>query len=393
MRPVRENLILSTTEAQTKREQLDATVEIADRAVIVSKMDDLTAEADRRDVAVSAAAQDPVAVHAAVAWPDDVPAPVRAREEGVLRADLAELAASVADLRSQRAAKEASRDRFKADIAAEKALIAARSERTDMHQQLADEGWDSRATVLAALVPLRREQVSLATLEGSLAATEADIPVLDRQIADARQTFISDNTQKAAAARRQLDELAQKLVKADQALGFQSLKAPVSGTVHALSITTVGQHVKPGQQIMQIVPDGAAIGIVAYVLNADIGFVRVGQPAVIKVDSFPYTRYGTIPGRVVKVAPDAIPGSLALAQQRDDASPESKGALSATNAAQQTTDLVFPVEIELDRDWIAVGDRRVRLTPGLSVAVEVETEHQSAISYILYPLIRALPQH
>ena len=372
--------------------QLDDTGAVADRTVIQNNLTNLKAEVARRTVAVAAVRKDPVAVHDTIAWADDIPAPVRAREEGVLRADLAETAASIADLETQRDAKVTSRDKFTANIAAEKSLIEARTERTDMHQQLADKGWESRAKVLEALEPLRQEQVTLATLEGSLAEAEAAIPVIDREIADTRQSFVTENTRKIAAAQQGLDEAEQQLIRADKAVADTTLRAPVAGTVHALAVTTVGQSVKQGQQLLQIVPEGTPVDIVAYVLNTDIGFVKVGQPAIIKVDSFPYTRYGTISGRVVKVAPDAIPGRLALAQERNDATPDTGGSLSVTSAAQQTSDLVFPVLIKPDRQWIAVEGRRDPLLPGMSLAVEIQTERQRAIAYILYPLIRAVPK-
>ncbi len=372
--------------------QLDDTVAIADRTVLRNNRDNLKAEVARRVVAVGAVQKDPVAIHDSVAWADDIPAPIRAREDGVLRTDLAETAAAIADLQSQRVAKITSQDKFTANIVAEKSLIEARTERTGMHQQLADKGWESRAKVLEALEPLRQEQVTLATLEGSLAEAGAAIPVIDREIADTRQDFVTDNTRKIAAAQRSLDKLEQQLIQADKAVEDTTLKAPVAGTIHALAVTTVGQAIREGQQLLQVVPKGTPIDIVAYVLNTDIGFVKVGQPATIKVDSFPYTRYGTISGIVVKLAPDAIPGSLALARERNDATPESGGSLSMTSAVQQTSDLVFPVVIRPDQDWIAVGDSKKPLLPGMSLAVEIKTERQRAIAYILYPLMRAVPQ-
>ncbi len=372
--------------------QLDDTVAIADRVIILNNLENSKAEVARRTVAVAAVQKDPIAIHDTIAWTSDIPAPVRVREDSVLRTDLAAIAAAIADLQAQRAAKVTSKEKFAANIAAEKSLIETRTERTDMHQQLADKGWDSRAKVLEALEPLRQEQVVLATLTGSLAEAEAAIPVIDHEMADARQDFVTDNVRKIAAAQRQLDSLDQQLIQADKAVDDTTLKAPVSGTVHALAVTTVGQSVKEGQQLLQIVPQGTPIEITAYVLNTDIGFVKAGQPAIIKIDSFPYTRYGTISGRVVRVAPDAIPGGLALAQERNDATPETGGSLSMTSAVQQTSDLVFPVVIRPDQDWIAVDGRHKPLLSGMSLAVEIQTERQRAIAYVLYPLIRALPQ-
>ncbi len=371
--------------------QLDDTVAIADRTIVRNKLDNLKAEVARRTVAVAAVQKDPVAVNASVVWADDIPEPVRAREAGVLRTDLAGVAATIADFQTQRTAKVTTRDKFTASIAAERSLIEARTERTSMHQELADKGWESRAKVLEALGPLRQEQVTLATLEGSRAEAESEIPVIDREIADTRQGFITDNTRKIAADQRQLDDLEQQLVQADKAVDDTTLKVPVAGTIHALAVTTVGQSVKEGQQLLQIVPQGTPIEIVAYVLNTDIGFVKVGQPVTIKIDSFPFTRYGTILGHVVKVAPDAIPGRMALAQERNSATPETGGSLSMTGAVQQTSDLVFPVVIRPDQDWIAVGGYHRPLLPGMSLAAEIETERQRAIAYLLYPLIRAVP--
>ena len=221
--------------------QLDETVAVADRTVIRNNLDNLKAEVARRTVAVAAVQKDPVAVGDIVAWADDIPAPIRVREDGVLRTDLAQVASVIADLQTQRAAKVTSRDKFTANIAAEKSLIEARTERTDMHQQLADKGWDSRVKVLQALEPLRQEQVSLATLTGSQAEAEASIPVIDHEIADTRQGFVTDNTQKIAAAQRQLDVLEQQLIQADKTVADTTLRAPVAGVVHALAVTTTGQ--------------------------------------------------------------------------------------------------------------------------------------------------------
>ena len=86
-----------------------------------------------------------------------------------------------------------------------------------------------------------------------------------------------------------------------------TLRAPLSGTIQASSVTTVGQVLTSGEEIMRIVPEDAALEIECYLPNQDIGFVKEGQEAVVKIESFPFTRYGTINARVTRVARDAIP--------------------------------------------------------------------------------------
>ena len=170
--------------------------------------------------------------------------------------------------------------------------------------------------------------------------------MIDSQIALARQTFVTTNTKAVVESQQQVDQLTQELAKANDMVDHMTLTAPIAGTVQATAVTTIGQVVTTGQQLMQIVPKGTPVEIEAYILNSDAGFVKVGQDVTIKVDTFPYTRYGTISGRVEKVATDALTGKEAAAQQSNPSTPSSAdGAMSTTSAAQQTSDLVFPVII------------------------------------------------
>jgi len=371
--------------------ELNSTAAVAGRTAIADNLTSLRAEAARRRVEMAAGRADPIDVKTAIAWDSAVPQKYREREEGVLSAELSQLAAAIADLQSQRKVKEAARDSATASIVSETSLIAATTERVGMRQQLEAKGWDSRARVLEAMEPLKEQQVALATFQGDLADANASLPVIDSQIAKTREAFVSQNVEKIAAAEREIDDLTQQLTKADQIVTNMTLRAPIGGFVHASAVTTPGQVVKPGALLMQIVPEGAPIEIVAYVLNSDIGFVREGQPAAIKIDTFPYTRYGTIAGTVTKVAADAITGAEAIRQQKNAASPASRGTASDTNAAQQTDDLVFPVVIAPVASTIDVDGKKVALSPGMSVVAEIETGKHSAISYLMYPLVRGAP--
>src|SRR5512142_819738 len=92
----------------------------------------------------------------------------------------------------------------------------------------------------------------------------------------------------------------------ERKIAEQVLRAPVDGTVQQLAIHTVGGVVTPAQQLMVVVPADSRLEIEAMVPNKDIGFVRAGQPAEIKVDTFNFTRYGLLHGEVTDVSPDAI---------------------------------------------------------------------------------------
>lgn len=368
--------------------QLDPTAAKAAKTIIESKLVNARAESIRRGAAIMLARAAVIDTEGPISWPKDIPADVRKREESVLHADLAQLAAMIADLQAKLKVQISLREKYTANIAAQKILVESRTQRTAMHEQLAALGRDSRAQVLQSQEPLRQDQVSLATYEGSLGQANAQIPVINKEMDQAREEFAADNTDKAAAAERQVADLVQQLRRADQVLSNLTLRATASGTVQSLAVTSTGQAVKVGELLAQIVPDGAPLEVQAYVLNKDIGFVKVGQPVTIKVDTFPYTRYGTIAGRVTHIGADAVTGAYAVAQQKNDATTPSKGSLSATNAAQQMSDLVFPVTVVPAKTSIKVDGRDVPLASGMSVVAEIETARQRAISYILYPLTR-----
>jgi hemolysin D len=367
---------------------LDPTAALANRAIVANKLVQARADHVRLAAEIAAAEAARIDLKPALAWPADIPRTLRAREEGVLRADLTRLAATLSDLAAQRREKESERDKFAGSVAAQKALIAVVEEHVAMHRVLAKEGVESRALLLNALAKLDRDRLALTSLSGSLQDAIAAIAVLDREIAKIRQDFLAAATTQLADAGRRADELAEELKKASQTVTDMTLKAPIAGTVEALAVTTIGQAVKPGQQLMQVVPDGQGLEIEAYVLNTDIGFVRKGQPVTLKIDTFPYARYGTIPGTVVKVGTDAIPGGVALLQQMNGSLPVAHGRLSDTGAAEQTSDLVFPVTIAPAKTAMWVDGVERPLLPGMSVVAEITTGEQRALDYILFPLLR-----
>ena len=364
--------------------ELDPTDAIASRTIIADQLVNLRAEMARQRVELTAARADPVDVKASVAWESDIPAKAREREEGVLRADLAKLAATLADLSAERKAAEVLRDKFTANIAAQNALLAVTSEHVTMNESLANEGWNSRLKVLEITGKLRQQQIALSALQGGLANAEAAIPVIDSQIAKTRETFVTDTMRTLAASDRQLDVLKQELTKADQTLAYMTLHSPSGGIVQNGAVTTIGQVVKPGQQLMQVVPDGAPLEVIAYVDNTNIGFVKVGQKVEIKLQTFPYATYGTIPGTVVDIGKDALPAATTKNVLQTAAL---DGEVSQSTAAQKTGNIVFPITVALSRKTMNIDGKIITLTPGMAANVDITTENRRAIDYLVSPLI------
>lgn len=170
-----------------------------------------------------------------------------------------------------------------------------------------------------------------------------------------------------ADAETRAKSLAQELEKAKTRAAQQSLTAPVDGVVQQLAVYTVGGVVTPAQQLMVIAPEEGAMEVEAYVENKDIGFVNAEQEAEIKVESFPFTRFGTIEGKVVSLSKDAVPLEKPV-----------KG-------------FFYSARVAMAKSTIRVDNgKEVALTPGMNVSVEIKTGQRRVIEYFLSPLVQAL---
>ena len=187
-----------------------------------------------------------------------------------------------------------------------------------------------------------------------------------------------------AEAQRQADDLAQKLAKAQLKSGRLALTTPIDGYVMSLSATTIGQVVSSAEEIARVIPEDTRLEIEAYLPNQDIGFVHKGQNAVVKVDAFPFTRYGVINARVVRVAHDAIADPDAQAAEADASRANKTSKMFA--AAQRMQNLVFPVTLELDKNALTIDGEEVALTPGMSVSVEIATGRRRLLEYLISPV-------
>jgi hemolysin D len=168
------------------------------------------------------------------------------------------------------------------------------------------------------------------------------------------------------------------------------LKAPVSGVVQQLAVTTVGQVVSSGQALMTIVPPDAPLEIEAMILNKDIGFVRIGQPAIVKVEAFPFTRYGTIDGTVTKISADAV--DMRNAPNLSEAAATVRPQGTSSSSPGNGSEMAFPATVAFARRSIDLDGKTVNLSPGMTVTVEIQTGRRRIIDYVLSPLREMVSQ-
>ncbi|TAK48584.1 MAG: HlyD family type I secretion periplasmic adaptor subunit [Xanthobacteraceae bacterium] len=361
--------------------ELDATETTAEREAQAVELEATLAEAARRRVAIRAA-RNIEAAPSPVPFPATTSDAIRAREQAVLAADLGELSSLRASLVAQLAERAATKERLTASIAAREKLIALSRERVGMRETLSEQGSGSRALVIEALQQLETQMTTDAGERGQLLETEAAMRSLGQRIAELGSRFIADQTQKLADAERRVDRLSQDLIKARSKYERTQIRAPIDGTVQQLAVTTVGQVVTGGQSLMTIVPLDGPIEVEALIFNKDIGFVEAGQPATVKVEAFPFTRYGTIAATVANVSRDGVdPKDIStLGDAASVTRPQGTGGASGTPS------LVFPATLTLAQRIMMIDGKPVPLIPGMAVTVEIKTGQRRIIDYLMSPI-------
>lgn len=249
-----------------------------------------------------------------------------------------------------------------ADLKRVEAILPKVRTRTESRRGLVERGFAPRLEHLKQEQELSDYEGQREVQKSKLAETRAALAGARSQKEQAIEEFRRDIMVKLDDARRRSISAEKEFAKASERSRVQKLLAPVDGTVQQLAVNTVGGVVTPAQQLMVIVPSDSRLEIEVMIQNKDIGFVEEGQEAVVKLESFPFTKYGMIEGHVLSVSRDAVQD-------------ENKG-------------LIYPARVALAKTVIAVENKLVNLGPGMSATVEIKTDSRRLIEYLLAPLQR-----
>lgn len=271
------------------------------------------------------------------------------------------------ELRSNLDQVDAEIDQQTAEIQAAKASVASLQESLPIARQLASDYKKLlERGILGRHAWLQKEQARL-DQERELQVQQAKVVELAaaKKEAERRQQGVTAQTRRSMLdlqheADQRAASLAQELKKAEQRNRLMRLTAPVGGTVQQLAIHTNGGVVTEAQPLMVIVPTDQPVEVEAMLENKDIGFVRPGQEVEIKVETFSFTKYGVVHGKVLSISNDAI---------EDD----KRG-------------LLYSTRIQLADKAIRIDGHEVPLSPGMAVRAEVKTDKRKVIDYFLSPL-------
>ena len=240
---------------------------------------------------------------------------------------------------------------------------------------LAQQKFEMSAELLAEGLTARIEHVQLEqevqALEGEIEELKASAPRARAAIEEARKRI---EEERSRAQRRALDELGEierdialrqeGLTRASNQFVRTEIKSPIDGVVQSMRHHTVGGVVRPGEPLMEIVPTQENLLIEARLDPTDIGYVRIGHPAVVKISTYDFSRYGGLEGTVISISPDS-------------------------HVDPQTGQSFFKVIAETDRTYLGAEPGDLPISPGMEATVDIHTGEKSVIDYLIKPVVRA----
>ncbi len=235
-------------------------------------------------------------------------------------------------------------------------------ERLKMSASLLDQGLTARMEHLQL-------EAEVESLEGEMHGIESSVPRALAAISEAKRRITEEEDNFRSAARGELGKTEQAVGRITELLAEATgqavraeIKSPIDGVVQNTRYHTIGGVVSPGEPIMEIVPTGENLVIEARLSPMDRGYVREGHPAVVKISTYDFARYGGLEGEVVMVAPDS--------------------------STDEQGNPYFRVVVETEKTYLGLQVGQLSIMPGMQAQVDIHTGSKSVVEYLVKPVLK-----
>ena len=234
-------------------------------------------------------------------------------------------------------------------LAALREILALVKEEIAMNEPLVSYGDVSRTEILR----LRRQEAELTA-----------------EITNLVNAYFKDAQAEFNETEEELESVKQALLQRERDLRQNTLKSPMRGIVKNIRVTTTGGVIRPGEDVMEIVPIEEDFVIEAKLSPADVGFVYLGQKASVKVDAFDFTIYGDLDGEIVYISADTLEESQ-----------------------QQGQEAYYKINVRTKgRHFSGIPDRDLQILPGMTTMVEIKTGKNTILNYLLKPISKTMSE-
>jgi HlyD family secretion protein len=230
-----------------------------------------------------------------------------------------------------------------------------------------------RSQKAAAELDVMRAQNGAIESDLKLKSTLGEMAKLAEQRAETvqeRQAYLdkwrNGHNRELVQARQDLAETASTLNKAHRMKDLTEIVAPVSGTVLEVADRSVGSVLREAEPLVTLVPDGSTLYVEANAPSRDVSYVKVGDAVRVKLETYPFQRFGTVKGVLEVIGADSVP-------------------LKQDGTQSQ---LVYRLQVKIADSLGSLAERGIHIRPGLVASAEVKTGKRSVASYVLNPILR-----
>ena len=196
----------------------------------------------------------------------------------------------------------------------------------------------------------------------SIPRLKSAIKEVESNIKETKLNFQSEAKAKMNEAVAELKSLRATSTALEDQVTRTIVKSPMKGIVQKLYVHTVGGVIKPGEDIMEIVPSDETLLVRVRIKPKDIAFIYLGQRAIVKFTAYDFAIYGGLEGKVVLISPDSI---------KDDEG-----------------NVFYEVRIKTDKNYIGRNGKKLKIIPGMTVSADIITGQKTVLDYILKPILK-----
>ncbi|MEQ8321836.1 MAG: HlyD family type I secretion periplasmic adaptor subunit [Rhodospirillales bacterium] len=251
--------------------------------------------------------------------------------------------------------------------------LTARSRAVESNYKLASERLKMSKSLLAEGLTAKMEHLELEAevenLDGEMKSLRPSLPKVQAAVEEARQRLQETESRFRREAQDQLGKIEENIARVTELLsdateqGIRAeIKSTINGVVKNMRYNAVGNVVKPGEPIMEIVPTGDQLVVEAKLNPVDRGYVTEGQAATVKISTYDFARYGGLKGQVIRVAPDS--------STDEDGAP------------------YFRVVVQTDKNYLGRTEGDLPITPGMQATVDIHTGEKSVMDYLIKPVLK-----
>jgi membrane fusion protein, adhesin transport system len=244
--------------------------------------------------------------------------------------------------------------------------IEITGEALGMRQRLTDQGLNSRITLLDVQREMNRVQGDLATTTVNIARARESIAEAEQRLVELDSRLSAEALREVGSVTAELRQVEEARVRLDDRVARTQILSPVRGVVKEMRVRSERGVLAPGGTLMEIVPIGRELIVEARLPPNDIGQVRVGQPVAVKISTYDFARFGSVPGTL-----------------------RSLSASTLTDAQGRT---YYKAIVHLEKTYAGDDPARNPLLPGMTVLADIKTDERSVLRYMLNPVYRALDQ-